>query len=160
MSAVVLLVLRLLMVAGLYGFFIVIVLTLRKSMLQQSVSIASRNTPPITLQLHRDGVATRQHHHKKSDLIIGRGPECDCILDDEAVSGQHARLSYHHSQWWLEDLGSKNGTSLNEQPVSVPTVIVTDDEIVCGNTHMTVAILMRHTSLAYQARDNQVESQK
>jgi pSer/pThr/pTyr-binding forkhead associated (FHA) protein len=59
---------------------------------------------------------------------------------DEAMSAHHARISYHHTQWWLEDLNSTNGTFLNRDQVSVPTVIISGDEIKCGNTLLTIRI--------------------
>ena len=38
-------------------------------------------------------------------------------------------VSFHHGQWWLEDLGSTNGTFLNKNQIAVPTVIITGDQI-------------------------------
>jgi pSer/pThr/pTyr-binding forkhead associated (FHA) protein len=49
-------------------------------------------------------------------------------------------LTYHHGQWWLEDLSSTNGTFLNHLPISMSTVITSGDEIVCGNVHLTISL--------------------
>ena len=43
-------------------------------------------------------------------------------------------------QWWLEDLKSTNGTFLNEEKLDTPTVIVTGDEIRCGQVPVRVQI--------------------
>lgn len=43
-------------------------------------------------------------------LMLGRAAEADLILDDDYVSGRHARLFPQGSRWFLEDLGSTNGT--------------------------------------------------
>jgi pSer/pThr/pTyr-binding forkhead associated (FHA) protein len=59
---------------------------------------------------------------------------------DEVVSAQHARLTYHHGQWWLEDLSSTNGTFLNGSKLSTPAVVITDDEFKCGNTRFTLRV--------------------
>jgi pSer/pThr/pTyr-binding forkhead associated (FHA) protein len=59
---------------------------------------------------------------------------------DDTASARHAQLSYHHLQWWLEDLASTNGTILNDTPITMPTVITSGDEIRCGETHMTITL--------------------
>jgi pSer/pThr/pTyr-binding forkhead associated (FHA) protein len=61
-------------------------------------------------------------------------------LDDKAVSALHARLSFHHGQWWAHDLGSRNGTRLNGQRLDAPTVLTTGDEIRCGAARMLVTL--------------------
>ena len=69
---------------------------------------------------------------RRSEVIVGREPTCDCVLPSETVSAQHARLSFHHGQWWLEDLKSRNGTFLNEERVNTSVVIAPGDQIRCG----------------------------
>ncbi|HQU36847.1 MAG TPA: FHA domain-containing protein, partial [Anaerolineales bacterium] len=65
---------------------------------------------------------------------------CDVSLMDETLSAQHARITYHHRQWWLEDLNSTNGTSLNENPLTTPTVVISEDEFKCGNVSFVIRI--------------------
>jgi len=43
-------------------------------------------------------------------LLIGRAQDADLILEDDYASGRHARLFPQGSRWFLEDLGSTNGT--------------------------------------------------
>ena len=52
----------------------------------------------------------------------------------------HARLSFHDGQWWIDDLGSTNGTRLNRERVMGATVLVTGDEIKCGSTRILVKL--------------------
>ncbi len=47
---------------------------------------------------------------------LGAGSENDVILTDPYVSGRHARLRWDGVTWWVEDLGSRNGTYLNQTP--------------------------------------------
>lgn len=62
----------------------------------------------------------------KSDLDIiyaGRKPECILQLDpyqDLSVHGQHAKIYKSSGHYYLEDLNSKNGTFVNEQPIKAP----------------------------------------
>ncbi|MGA2111984.1 MAG: FHA domain-containing protein [Anaerolineales bacterium] len=50
-------------------------------------------------------------------LLIGRGKECDVVLSDRKVSRRHARLIRNGADTQVEDLGSKNGTCVNGNPV-------------------------------------------
>jgi ABC-type multidrug transport system ATPase subunit len=52
------------------------------------------------------------------DFIIGRGGECDVILDDKEISRRHAHLNVDGDRFWLADLGSKNGTQVDDRPLS------------------------------------------
>jgi len=49
------------------------------------------------------------------EVTFGRQPTCTVSLpDDPDVSRRHARLIWRDMSWWLEDLGSKNGTFVDE----------------------------------------------
>lgn len=70
--------------------------------------------------------------------LFGRASDNTVILDEETVSGHHARLSFQGGQWLLEDLGSKNGTAVNDLPLEDPMVITFGDEIRFGNVGLAV----------------------
>lgn len=55
-------------------------------------------------------------------VTFGRGSDCTVPLADEYVSTKHARLLFHDGQWYVEDLGSTNGTYLGSERLtrSVP----------------------------------------
>lgn len=55
------------------------------------------------------------------DTIVGRSPSCSWVVDRQTVSSLHARLAFRDEQWWLRDLGSKNGTFLNGSRVETGT---------------------------------------
>ena len=63
---------------------------------------------------------------------LGRGAANTIVVPDTFASVEHALISWHSGQWWLEDLGSRNGTRLNEEPVSAPTVLSAGDAISVG----------------------------
>ncbi len=62
-------------------------------------------------------------------LVIGRDAECDIVIPDRQVSRQHARITKSINGVILEDLGSKNGTFLNNQALSEPVKLIEADEI-------------------------------
>jgi FHA domain-containing protein len=49
----------------------------------------------------------------RDDLLIGRAPSCDIALSDQTVSRRHARLLFRDGAWIVNDLGSKNGVTVN-----------------------------------------------
>lgn len=64
--------------------------------------------------------------------LLGRDPDNTIILNDSAASGRHARLIQENGVWWLEDLGSRNGTMLNELKLAKPTPLAEGDVIGIG----------------------------
>ena len=66
------------------------------------------------------------------ELKLGRGMQNEIILPDRFASNSHARLFNRDGQYWLEDLGSRNGTYLNGKPLAETTVIANGDQIRIG----------------------------
>lgn len=67
---------------------------------------------------------------------IGRSGRGSIVLDDSYVSQEHARLVRRDGHWWLDDLGSRNGTLLNEVPLTASTVVTAGDVITIGRIEM------------------------
>jgi len=53
--------------------------------------------------------------HDGESLAVGRDPGCELVIEDARVSKRHAEMRWSGSGWTLEDLGSKNGTTINGQ---------------------------------------------
>src|SRR5438093_2305983 len=51
-------------------------------------------------------------------LVVGRDSGCELVIEDPRVSKRHARLRWSGGGWTIEDLGSKNSTAVNGQPVA------------------------------------------
>lgn len=67
-------------------------------------------------------------------LEIGRAESCDIRVEDTYVSQAHARLYAKDGAWLVEDLGSTNGTFLNEARVVGPAEIAPGDIVRVGKT--------------------------
>ncbi len=65
----------------------------------------------------------------KEKTVIGRHPGCDIVVDSGAVSRQHAAVSLRDGGCWLEDLGSRNGTTVNGETLSEPYRLEAADEV-------------------------------
>ena len=50
-------------------------------------------------------------------IMIGRADDSTLVLDDDYASTRHARISLRGTDWYVEDLGSTNGTTVNGTPV-------------------------------------------
>jgi pSer/pThr/pTyr-binding forkhead associated (FHA) protein len=72
--------------------------------------------------------------------LLGRAPECNIQLENNTVSNIHARIYYSHAQWWIEDLGSSNGTFLNGREILQPTVLTDQDQLEFGSLTSIVEI--------------------
>ena len=140
MSAPIVLGLRLFLGLTLYLFLGGVLLTIWRDIRQQGKLLAEKKIPGINLTVKIAEKYSKNHFSIQSELLLGRDPHCDIPLPDETVSVRHARLSFHHAQWWIEDLGSTNGTRLNKELVSIPTVVINGDQIECGKAAVTIRL--------------------
>lgn len=56
-------------------------------------------------------------------IVIGRAPSSTLVLEDPYSSSRHARLSEVDGHWWIEDLGSRNGTFVDDERIDQPREI-------------------------------------
>jgi len=73
-------------------------------------------------------------------FMIGRAETSDLPLDDPLVSRQHAALLVTDEEVTLEDLGSRNGVTVNGERVTGQRVLALGDELVIGKSEMTLAL--------------------
>jgi len=77
----------------------------------------------------------------EGEHILGRDAEASVVLDSPSVSRRHARIVVAASQATLEDLGSKNGTLLNDRSVGTPQPLADGDKLRVGSVGLTFRIL-------------------
>lgn len=67
-------------------------------------------------------------------ILLGRGTDAAIRLDDDYVSTRHARFATNGEQWFVEDLGSTNGTYIGSQRVTSPVPIAIGTAVRLGKT--------------------------
>ena len=109
--------LRLAVVGVLYLFLVAIFISTRGELRHLA---QPREATPGRLVLLEAGTTSLPRGHTlalRPVTTVGRAPGSALVLNDSFVSANHAVLTWREGQWWLQDLGSTNGTFLNEAPV-------------------------------------------
>ena len=78
-----------------------------------------------------------------TSFLIGRSSKADLVVLDRSMSREHARLVRDGEEWKVEDLGSRNGTFLNGQTVTAPTVLSPGDTVTVGGAVITISGVSR-----------------
>jgi pSer/pThr/pTyr-binding forkhead associated (FHA) protein len=95
----------------------------------KTTSEASR-TRPLVIQ------TGDQRQSFDTDFTVGRQGEL--VIDDEFASGRHARFRLVRGLWYVQDLGSTNGTSLNGLRIHANQLLRKGDKVRIGHTVMVV----------------------
>lgn len=89
---------------------------------------------PVTLTVLAGPLAGTQLGLHTSSVLIGRAASCTLVVDDDTASGRHARIFPHDGGWYVEDLGSTNGTWLGDVRVSDPVPVPLGTPVRVGQT--------------------------
>lgn len=71
-------------------------------------------------------------------VVVGRAPGADIVIGTGFVSGRHARFQLMGQNLFVEDLGSRNGTIVNGQPVTDPVALHNKDMVTIGDVNIRV----------------------
>ncbi len=77
---------------------------------------------------------TRVSLEDSRPILIGRADDSTLVLDDDYASTRHARISLQGDEWYVEDLGSTNGTYLDRAKVTGPTRVPLGVPVRIGKT--------------------------
>jgi len=71
----------------------------------------------------------------KTETVLGRDESVDIVISDQLVSRRHARITWREDRYWIEDLGSSNGTFVNDKRLQAEAVALSNkDQIQLGLT--------------------------
>lgn len=89
---------------------------------------------PSTLRVTAGPLNGTQLTLGESAVLIGRSPGCTLVLDDDYSSNRHARIFPSEGRWYVEDLGSTNGTYLGNQRITAPVPVGIGQPVRIGQT--------------------------
>lgn len=76
----------------------------------------------------------------RDDMTLGRAASCNVSLEyDNYASNRHARVVVRDGTVWVEDLGSTNGTRVNDSVITSPTALHRGDRLKIGQTLFEVS---------------------
>ncbi len=124
-----LLIIRVLLALVLYSFFGFALYLIWRSVPRNTGFVGGA---PEMYAIEYQGERMTQPHLLRPVNLIGRAVDNNIVLADEMVSAHHARITFHGGQWLLEDLGSRNGTYVNDHRLEGPLAITQEDRIQIG----------------------------
>ena len=92
-------------------------------------------TPSVPWQIV---IADREFDLREGENVIGRDREASLRINSRSISRRHARITISSAGVILEDLGSKNGTSIRDRRIDSPTEIHDGDSIMFGSVSATL----------------------
>ena len=92
-------------------------------------------------------------HIRKTTTTVGRHHSSDVVIDDPSVSRRHAEITYSGDGYFVSDLGSKNGTFVNQDNIgNSQHSLVDGDEITFGPGE--IALTFQNSNLADVVRQD------
>lgn len=125
-----LLVLRIIIAISLFAFLIFMLISLWQDLKSRA---QMRLATPIAHLLTISGESLEPAYQLEEVNLLGRANDNTLTFPESTVSAYHARMSLRQGTWWFEDLGSRNGTIINDIPVAEPTIVTFGDEIHLGS---------------------------
>jgi pSer/pThr/pTyr-binding forkhead associated (FHA) protein len=99
---------------------------------QQAAPRPARTSRKMPKELAVNDLDGKRSVPLRDSVTIGRAASCDLVVSDNYVSNVHARIFAKDGAYWLEDLGSTNGTYVNRGKVTAPVAIGPGDEVRVG----------------------------
>jgi hypothetical protein len=134
--------LRLLLVALLYAFLVIVLRTaargLQPSANSRSGSGSLDRLRLVVLEPGASSLQAGQIVDVADGTTLGRARRADVVVADPSVSAEHVRLSRVGRAWVVADLGSTNGTQVNEARVSGKASLADGDVLAIGMVRLQV----------------------
>jgi diguanylate cyclase (GGDEF)-like protein len=111
--------------------------------------------PPVLMQRTVVKVLTgleagRVHVVTTDSVVVGRGTGCDLRIDDTSLSRQHCRIRRTNGAYFVEDLGSRNGTMVNGLRIQAPQLL--EDGALVQLAASTIIMFSQQEDLEVQAQ--------
>lgn len=140
---VALLVLRVALAAVLYAFLLAGLWIVRRDLAAAAQAVAGRRRRygRLVVVAGADGAIDPGASYPLLPITsLGRSPTNTVTLADDYASAEHALLMYRGGQWWLQDQGSRNGTTLNGTRIAEPVVVSAGDLVGVGRVQFKIEL--------------------
>ena len=127
----------------LYVFLVAVFVVLWRDLQagQGAPSVVQERKARLVVLAGAGGLQADQHFALQPFTTLGRNAANTIVVPDTFASAEHAIVSWRGGQWWLEDAGSRNGTRLNDESVTTPTVLCAGDVISIGQVKLRVEMI-------------------
>jgi hypothetical protein len=135
--------LRLALLGALYLFLALVLLTAGRELRQiGSAPVAPRRQAArlVVLDAGKTSLVAGDSLALGPTTSLGRSGQSTIVLDDTFVSTDHAVITFRGGRWWLTDLGSTNGTLLNQRPVQGEVGLNGGDVVAIGDVELKVVL--------------------
>ena len=88
----------------------------------------------IRVRLQSPNAGPADYDFEGPEIVIGRATSAAVVIPDTRVSRQHARIVRRNGGWWVEDLGTRNGTLLNGEPMAGAARLEAGDRLDIGDS--------------------------
>ena len=142
----VLLILRIALVAVLYLVILRVIAVARREvkLVERAPSSVTRSKNVVGHLVVIDSGSTGLRPGARLDVepitTLGRSPTCSIVLDSTFVSTEHTRILFKDKSLWVEDLGSRNGTLVNQTPVKDPVAVTPGAILQVGDVRFKFAV--------------------
>jgi len=130
--------LQVLVLLGVILFFVRVLSIATEEMRPPKEETGRRRRRPLTLAFMEPEAQAGERIEISNPVVLGRGAPSDIVLDDTFLSTQHARFSVDDGDLFIEDLGSRNGSYVNAEPVIHRTQLLKGDVLQIGNVILEV----------------------
>jgi DNA-binding NtrC family response regulator len=119
--------------------------TTRKSDNPGTIFRGAQPVPGLLVAHGPDQMVSRDRCKVENGFVVGRNPECNLCLLDDSISRQHFRITRRGDQFFIEDLGSSNGTFINggklqgKRALSSPAVIRVGEVVLVFHANTAIA---------------------
>lgn len=123
---------RLIMVAAVYVFLLWVVAAARAEVSTGARTSGTAARRLVVVAAPPSGPEPGVAIALQPRTTIGRATDNVLVVADNVVSAQHASITLQGDRWWVEDLGSTNGTLVNDRWVRSPVPVTVGDEVQVG----------------------------
>lgn len=139
MNAEIVFILRIFLAVILYGFIILVMVTIWRSLKSEIDKQAVKAVPRLTLRI-LDNENNIEKTFEQTSVTLGRDPTADLQINDSTISGKHAQFFFRQNQWWIQDLDSTNGSYLNQIQIEESMAVTDGDALRCGRVNVQITI--------------------